>query len=245
MKIKMQIHSSKHFALLALAALFICQHAMALTFKSDGSVVQSSGKVVTKSYADRFKEQFSNPDKNNWAFSDDKGENPKGYFGNDVLLPGTPLLRISKIQKGEDYMVSLADKNGFAGKESLQRFIIANASPEFLEELGLKEEQAISYVAAGVAQAENLGEQYSKMVSELKEVSLSISMDIANTVADEVEKSIETQIEDSISEQIEESLDNWLDALLEKYSIDPSWVSEIGDGWVAIDCNAAGDFCSQ
>ena len=160
---------------LALIALFANQHAMALTFKSDGSVVQKSGEVVTKSYAERFKEQFANPDISEWAFADGKEENPQGYFGNGVFLPGTPLLRITKIQQGDDYLAALAEKNGFADKTALQRFIISSASPAFLEELELEEEQAISYVAAGAAVAQNLGEEYAQTVNELQTVALEVA----------------------------------------------------------------------
>ena len=184
--------------LCVLAALFICQPALSLTFKSDGSVVQKSGEVVTKTYADRFKEQFSNPDASRWAIADGRPENPPGYFGNDIFLPGTPLLRLSKIRQGEDYLAALADKNGFADKGALQRFIISNASPEFLEELELEEEQAVSYVAAGIAEAKNLGQDYSQMVEDLQTVALE--------VASTVQEQIESQVQSQVAEQVEESV---------------------------------------
>lgn len=102
-----------HLCLSAALASLLASPAAALTFKSDGSVVQKSGAVVSKSFADRFKEQFSNPDASQWAIADGREESPEGYFGNDVLLPGTPLLRITKIQKGDDYLKALAEKKRF------------------------------------------------------------------------------------------------------------------------------------
>jgi len=42
--------------------------ASALTFKSDGSVVQKSGKVEVESFANRFREEMSKPT-NQWAKS--------------------------------------------------------------------------------------------------------------------------------------------------------------------------------
>lgn len=197
----------------ALAGLQTSQ-AMALTFKSDGAVVQKSGEVVSKSFAERFKEQFSSPDKTQWAFADGKEESPEGYFGNDVLLPGTPLLRITKIQKGDDYLKALAEKNGFEDKAALQRFIIANAAPQFLEDLELSEDQAVSYVSAGVAQAKSLGSEYQSMIAELESVALEVASVIEETVGEQVEKSVEAEVEKSVSDAIEEavsySLDSWI-----------------------------------
>lgn len=197
----------------ALASL-LASPATALTFKSDGSVVQKSGAVVSKSFADRFKEQFSNPDASQWAIADGREESPEGYFGNDVLLPGTPLLRITKIQKGDDYLKALAEKNGFEDKAALQRFIIANAAPQFLNDLELSEDQAISYVAAGLAQAKSLGSDYQSMIAELESVALEVASVIEDTVGKQVEKSVEAEVEKSVSDAIEEavsySLDSWI-----------------------------------
>ena len=50
------------------------------------------------------------------------------------------------IKKGDSYVEALMNQNGFLDKASLQRFIVANANPEFMEELGLTEAQAVSYV---------------------------------------------------------------------------------------------------
>ena len=41
-----------------ICCLFSSNFAVALTFKSDGTVVQNSGEVVTESFATRFGNQF-------------------------------------------------------------------------------------------------------------------------------------------------------------------------------------------
>lgn len=196
----------RSFCPLVLAAFFASQPAAALTFKSDGSVVQKSGEVVTKTYADRFKEQFSNPDASRWAIADGRPENPPGYFGNDIFLPGTPLLRITKIQQGEDYLKALAEKNGFVDKGALQRFIISNAAPDFLEDLELEEEQAISYVAAGVAEAKNLGQDYSEMVEELQTVALELASAVQEQVESQVQSQVAEQVEESVGDSVSEAV---------------------------------------
>ena len=210
----MNFHPAKSLCYLFLLAA-LASPAAALTFKSDGSVVQKSGKVVAKSFAVRFKEQFANPDPSQWAIANGREESPEGYFGNDVLLPGTPLLRITKIQKGDDYLEALAEKNGFDDKAALQRFIIANAAPQFLEDLELSEDQAISYVAAGLAQAKGLGDEYASLITELETVALDLADSIAESVGKEVEKSVEAEVEKSVNEAIEEavsySLDSWIE----------------------------------
>ena len=59
--------------------------ASALTFKSDGSVVQKSGKVEVESFANRFREEMSKPS-NQWAKSTGSPRQFKGYFGDDALI---------------------------------------------------------------------------------------------------------------------------------------------------------------
>ena len=107
--------------------------ASALTFKSDGSVVQKSGKVEIESFANRFREEMSKPN-NQWAKSTGSPRQVRGYFGDDALLPGAPLLRIQGIKKGEEYLDAVFRLNGLTDKKALYRYIIANASITFLEE---------------------------------------------------------------------------------------------------------------
>ena len=201
-----QRQAVKSVCVFLFVTVFSCHPVLALTFKSDGSVVQKSGAVVSKSYAERFKEQFANPDITEWAFADGKEENPQGYFGNGVFLPGTPLLRITKIQQGDDYLAALAEKNGFADKTALQRFIISSASPAFLEELELEEEQAISYVAAGAAVAQNLGADYAKMVDELQTVALEVAAVVQEQVESQVQAQVAEQVEDSVGESVSDAV---------------------------------------
>ena len=129
------------FTLLVGLLLSISGNANALTFKSDGSVVQKSGKVEVESFANRFRNEMSKPTKE-WAKSSGIPRQIKGYFGDDALMPGVPLLRIQGIKKGEDYLHAVYRLNGLKDKKALYRYIIANASPTFLEEIGLSEGQA-------------------------------------------------------------------------------------------------------
>ena len=118
--------------------------ASALTFKSDGSVVQKSGKVEVESFANRFREEMSKPT-NQWAKSTGSPNQVRGYFGDDALLPGAPLLRIQGIKKGEEYLDAVYRLNGLKDKKALYRYIIANASPTFLKDMGLSEDNAQAY----------------------------------------------------------------------------------------------------
>ena len=126
--------------------LFISSIAAGLTFKDDGSIVQRSGEVVQLSFAERFAKQFTSPS-NDWPVARVNGQNPRGYIGGKIFLPGTPLLSIRNIYKGEDYVDALMQKNGFASKNALQRYMVANANSGFLKKLKLNEGQAIQFIS--------------------------------------------------------------------------------------------------
>ena len=104
--------------------LFISSIAAGLTFKDDGSIVQKSGEVVQLSFAERFARQFTSPS-NDWPIARVNGQNPRGYVGGKIFLPGTPLLSIRNIHKGEDYVDALMQKNGFTSKNAPQRYMVA------------------------------------------------------------------------------------------------------------------------
>ena len=42
--------------------------------------------------------------------------------------------------KGDSYVDALMKQNGFSDKAALQRFIVANANPDFMAKLGLSEQ---------------------------------------------------------------------------------------------------------
>ena len=80
-------------------------------WKSDGSIIVD-GQIKRESYAVRFLKQLKKSDRN-WFQATIYKMPVDGYFGEDIFLPGTPLLRVSGMVPGEDYLYSLAKKNGF------------------------------------------------------------------------------------------------------------------------------------
>ena len=88
---------------------------------------------------------------NQWAKSTGSPKQVRGYFGDDALLPGSPLLRIQGIKKGEEYLDAVYRLNGLKDKKALFRYIIANASPTFLEDMGLSEGDAQAYLDTAVS----------------------------------------------------------------------------------------------
>ena len=221
----------------------LCAPAGALTFKSDGSVVQKSGKVENKSFADRFSSEMSRPTKN-WAKSTGSPRKFTGYFGDDVLVPGAPLLRIQGIKKGEEYLDAVFRLNGLADKKALYRYIIANASPGFIEEMGLSEEDAQSYLDTAISEM-----LAGKKVKNTELASSGVNsgilrldkLEIEDVLADQIAETIDDQLEEAVSDAVEAAveaaIDNWLDELIEYYNINPEAISRIGDGWVIVDCS--------
>ena len=228
----------------SLAFVFYTPLATALTFKSDGSVVQKSGKVESQSFASRFRAEMSKPTKD-WAKSTGSPRKFTGYFGDDVLLPGAPLLRIQGIKKGEEYLDAVFRLNGLNDKKALYRYIIANASPAFIEEMGLTENDAQAYLDTAINEmlgnAEFKNTELSNSLKNIQEKSISINSEIEETLTDQISETIDKQMEEAVSDAVEEAveaaIDNWLDELIEYYNINPEAILEIGDGWVVVDCN--------
>ena len=222
--------------------------ASALTFKSDGSVVQKSGKVEIESFANRFREEMSKPN-NQWAKSTGSPNQVRGYFGDDALLPGAPLLRIQGIKKGEEYLDAVYRLNGLRDKKALYRYIIANASPTFLEDMGLSEDDAQAYLDTAVAEMLNdKSVENAKLANSLKDAqdaSLSINPEIEGVLTDQISETIEKQMDEAVEEAVEEAieeaveaaLDAWVQELIDYYNINPEAILEIGDDYIIVDCN--------
>ena len=218
--------------------------ASALTFKSDGSVVQKSGKVEVESFANRFREEMSKPT-NQWAKSTGNPNQVRGYFGDDALLPGSPLLRIQGIKKGEEYLDAVYRLNGLKDKKALFRYIIANASPTFLEDIGLTESDAQTYL--DTALAEMLADETVvnfQLVNSLKDVqavSLGVDSELEEALTDQIseaiDKEMEERVSDAVEEAVEDALDNWIQELIDYYNINPEAILEIGDDYIIVDCN--------
>ena len=218
--------------------------ASALTFKSDGSVVQKSGKVEVESFANRFREEMSKPT-NQWAKSIGSPNQVRGYFGDDALLPGSPLLRIQGIKKGEEYLDAVYRLNGLKDKKALFRYIIANASPAFLEEIGLTESDAQTYLDTALAEmladetVENV--ELANSLKDVQAVSLGIDSEMEDALTEQISETIEKQMEEAVEEAVEdaveEALDNWIQELIDYYNINPEAILEIGDDYIIVDCD--------
>ena len=222
--------------------------ASALTFKSDGSVVQKSGKVEVESFANRFREEMSKPT-NQWAKSTGSPNQVRGYFGDDALLPGSPLLRIQGIKKGEEYLDAVYRLNGLKDKKALFRYIIANASPTFLEDMGLSEGDAQAYLDTAITEmlddesVENTA--LAKSLKDVKKASLSINSEIEDALTDQISETIDKQMEEAVSEVVEEAveeaveaaLEDWVQEIIDYYNVNPEAILEIGDDYIIVDCN--------
>ena len=222
--------------------------AGALTFKSDGSVVQKSGKVEIESFAQRFREEMSTPTQQ-WAKSTGSPKQVKGYFGDDALLPGSPLLRIQGIKKGEEYLDAVYRLNGLTDKKALFRYIIANASPTFLEDMGLSEADAQAYLDTAIA--EMLGDEnvenaeLAASLKDIQQVSLTINSEIEDGLTTQISEAIDKQMEEAVSDAVEEAveeaveaaLDAWVQEIIDYYNVNPEAILEIGDGYIVVDCN--------
>ena len=218
--------------------------ASALTFNSDGSVVQKSGKVEVGSFADRFRDEMSKPT-NQWAKSTGSPRQVRGYFGDDVLLPGSPLLRIQGIKKGEEYLDAVYRLNGLKDKKALFRYIIANASPTFLEDIGLTESDAQTYLDTALAEmladetVENV--ELANSLKGLQAVSLEIDSEMEDALTEQISETIEKQMEEAVEEAVEdaveEALHNWIQELIDYYNINPEAILEIGDDYIIVDCD--------
>ena len=119
-----------------------------VVWKSDGTIIGSDGKIKKESYGARFQKQLVNPT-DDWPKATGSGDGiQQNYFGNDIFIPGTPLLRMSGIDFGSDYSLKLAELNLFGDAKEMQKFIIANANIPFLDNLGISENDAINYVSS-------------------------------------------------------------------------------------------------
>ncbi len=148
------------------------QGLIAGTYHSDGSITDNNGKVIRKSYADRYQEaldKFNNGEEiEDWPTvkKNKKGKTfgKKGFFGENILEEGAPLLAIDKVSGSKDEILNnIAKQNGYVNEDILKLSLVANSSEEFKIENNISNEafEALnnSYqklVAAGI-----LGENFS------------------------------------------------------------------------------------
>ena len=149
------------------------QGLIAGTYHSDGSITDNNGKVIRKSYADRYQEaldKFNNGEEiEDWPTvkKNKKGKTfgKKGFFGEKILEEGAPLLAIDKVSGSKDEILNnIAKQNGYVNEDILKLSLVVNSSKEFKIENNISNEtfEALnnSYqelVAAGIL-GENLSD---------------------------------------------------------------------------------------
>lgn len=209
-----------------ICCFFSSNFAIALTFKSDGTVVQKSGAIVKDSFATRFGNQFFlNAEK--WPKARGTGlKEPKGYLGEKLFMPGTPLMVIQNIKKGDSYVDALMKQNGFADKASLQRFIVANANPEFMETLGLSEADASQYVGnVDPTLVGNLSSEYQNQLAlAIKAVETEVAKNVEKAVEESVNEAVEGAVDDAVSDAVDEAVSSAIDAAMDDW-----WAGYIQD----------------
>lgn len=180
-----------------------------VVWKSDGTVIDADGNIKKESYGVRFQNQLSNPSKD-WPKASGRGQSPKNYFGNELFIPGTPLLRMSGIDLRSNYIEKIAKLNHFSNVNDLQKFIIGSANHSFLDQLNLSEENAIIFISSSINTDKiNLDENevVALMRKKKKEkLSLQVLKNINEKVSDTVDKKVEKQVEKQVQEQVEKQV---------------------------------------
>ena len=208
-----------------------------VVWKSDGTIIGPSGEIKRKSYGSRFQDQIKNPTIE-WPKASLYGDNPRNYFGNNIFIPGTPLLRMSSIDLGSDYLTKLSTLNNFDNIFDLQKYIIGNANNSFLKELNISEDDAIIFLESNLNSfSENIQDINLKKTVDKKinnqisnfnkkidnELSQELENNIEEQIQDQISQELENDIEEQIQDQIYESLNDYFDRLEEEYK-EKGWV---------------------
>jgi len=134
-------------------AILLSAPVSALTFKSDGSVVQSDGTVVQESmkvkYANALADfragkevtGFPTARQNTsiFGFLGAEVSAPSGFFGNDIVENGAPLIPLPSAIDLADPIASIAENLGMSGKQ-FTAALVSSASDEWLEKNSISEE---------------------------------------------------------------------------------------------------------
>ena len=144
--------------ILATASLLLALPAQALTFKSDGSVVQADGTVTQKSAEDRYLEALSafrageevtgfpiaRETSGFLGLGGGRNTAPSGYFGSDIVEEGAPLIPLPKSIDISDPIASIADNLGMSAQQ-FTASLVATASEDWLEDNGIDPEVVPSF----------------------------------------------------------------------------------------------------
>ena len=124
------------------------QSALALTFKSDGSIVQSDGTIVRETAEERYTRalnayragervnDFPVARKTSGFFGLGGGEvaaAPAGYFGADIVEEGAPLFPLPSAIDSEDPIASIAENLGMSANQ-FTAALVSTANEEWLED---------------------------------------------------------------------------------------------------------------
>ena len=198
-----------------------------VVWKSDGTIIGSDGEIKKESYGARFQKQLLNPT-DDWPKATGTGDGiQQNYFGNDIFIPGTPLLRMSGIDFGSDYSLKLAELNLFIDSKEMQKFIIANANINFLDNLGISDNDAITYVSSvnynGIPNESsnikelikdkekifNLSKDFAKTIDKKldKDVGNKLKGKVENQIKDKVEEEVQEKVEEKVQEQVQQQVE--------------------------------------
>ena len=161
-----------------LAIFILSQPAAALTFKSDGSIVQNDGTVVSQSTQAKYLEAlekfragepvtgFPTAQSNTglFGFLGAEASAPSGYFGVDIVEEGAPLFPLPKNINPSDPIKDIAANLGMSSSQ-FTAALVSSASDDWLDENGIDEsvvsnfEQTVDTFIAAEKQAITLVEQ--------------------------------------------------------------------------------------
>ena len=129
--------------------LAISMHAQshALTFKSDGSIVQNDGTVQQQSAEARYLEALeafrrgeevtgfpiARVSSGLFGIGEARSAAPAGYFGADIVEDGAPLIPLPKTINTEDPIASIADNLGLSS-DQFTAALVSSASEDWLVE---------------------------------------------------------------------------------------------------------------
>ena len=163
---------------LGLAIVIATQPAAALTFKSDGSIVQNDGTVVSQSTQEKYLEALekfragepvtgfptAQSSSGLFGFLGAETSAPSGYFGADIVEEGAPLFPLPKNINPSDPIKDIAANLGMSSSQ-FTAALVSSASDEWLVENGIDEsvvsnfDQTVDTFIAAEKQASALVDQ--------------------------------------------------------------------------------------
>ena len=204
-------------------------------WKSDGSIVDENDNIKKESFGVRFQKELILPT-SDWPKASSASFPINNYFGNNLFLPGTPLLRFSGIDFGSNYLKKLSEINGFNNIEELQKYIISNANRDFLKKLKITEDQAINFVSTknSYNNPENMENEYldllnkkiKKQILEKQKIindklnqklAKNLEQNFEQKIQDEIKEQVQDQVEEQVQDQVYNSLNKYFDKLEADY----------------------------